>query len=66
MADALPADHPLRAQVMDLDVLSPAATRFRYPSPTRHLGPPPNAVVLARLLDSADALALAARKHTGR
>lgn len=66
MADALPADHPLRAAVTALDVLSPAATRFRYPSPTGRLGAPPDPTELARLLDAVDALAAAVRSHCGR
>lgn len=63
MAEALPASHPLRTRVMDLDVLSPAATRYRYPSPTGRLGLPPDPAELARLLDAVDALLVAVRTH---
>src|SRR5262249_31585415 len=34
MAFALPADHPWREKLNALDKHSPAATRYRYPSPT--------------------------------
>ncbi|UVC11451.1 HEPN domain-containing protein [Rhizobium sp. TH2] len=33
LADLLPKGHPLNARFVELDELSPAATRYRYPSP---------------------------------
>ena len=63
MADALPPDHPLRSQVMALDVLSPAATRYRYPSPTGRLGAPPDPAELTRLLERVDDLIDTVRSH---
>lgn len=41
MAAALPGDHPWRARLMRLDRHSPAATRWRHPSPAGRLPPPP-------------------------
>jgi HEPN domain-containing protein len=66
MAEALPADHTLYERVMALDVLSPAATRFRYPAPTGRLSAPPDADALGRLLDEVDALVAEAQRHCGR
>ena len=33
LADLLPKEHPLFDRFLELDELSPAATRYRYPSP---------------------------------
>ena len=33
LTDLLPKGHPLRERFLELDELSPAATRYRYPSP---------------------------------
>lgn len=41
MAVALPADHPLRQRVAELDRHSGSATLYRYPSPVGRLPAPP-------------------------
>ncbi|MBF0374188.1 MAG: HEPN domain-containing protein [Alphaproteobacteria bacterium] len=46
MAAALPLDHPWRPRLMAFDHLSPAATVYRYPSPTGRLKPPPEEAAL--------------------
>ncbi len=42
MADALPENHPWVDKILPLDKLSPAATRYRYPSTEGRLFEPPN------------------------
>ncbi len=42
MADALPANHPWIDKILPLDELSPAATRYRYPSTEGRLFEPPD------------------------
>jgi HEPN domain-containing protein len=61
MAAALPELHPWREKLAALDKHSPAATRFRYPSPVGRLFDPPPAdrlradlAELATLLDEAE------------
>ncbi len=41
MAAALPADHPWAERIRSLNRLSPAATRYRYPSAEGRLFEPP-------------------------
>jgi HEPN domain-containing protein len=41
MAAALPAEHEWRPLLMQLDRMSPAAARYRYPAPGGRLVPPP-------------------------
>jgi HEPN domain-containing protein len=42
MAATLPAEHPWRAKILALDRHSPAAARFRYPTPGGRLPEPPS------------------------
>jgi HEPN domain-containing protein len=51
MAESLPVAHPLRSRIKALDELSPAATRFRYPSPAGRLAEPPPKEVIRKTLD---------------
>ncbi len=41
MAEALPAEHPWTEKILALNKLSPAATRYRYPSTEGRLFEPP-------------------------
>ncbi len=41
MAKALPAEHPWIEKILPLNKLSPAATRYRYPSTEGRLFEPP-------------------------
>ena len=42
MAAALPAGHPFKQRIAELDRHSGAATMYRYPSPVGKLPPPPD------------------------
>ncbi len=42
MAEALPAEHPWAEKIRPLNRLSPAATRYRYPSAEGRLFEPPD------------------------
>jgi len=42
MAEALPAGHPWTEKILPLNKLSPAATRYRYPSAEGRLFEPPD------------------------
>jgi HEPN domain-containing protein len=56
MAETLPADHPLKARIKALDMLSPAATKFRYPSPVGRIAEAPSADVIRKTLDDLETL----------
>lgn len=73
MAAALDDAHPWRAKLAALDKHSPAATRFRYPSPTGRLFNPPapddlraDTEELSRLLVEAQERVGAARQGRSR
>jgi HEPN domain-containing protein len=51
MASSLPAGHPFKQQLLDLDDLSPAATKYRYPTPGGRLADPPPAEDIQFALD---------------
>ncbi len=46
MAEALPAEHPWAEKILPLNRLSPAATRYRYPSTEGRLFEPPDTICL--------------------
>ncbi len=46
MAGALPAEHPWIEKILPLNKLSPAATRYRYPSTEGRLFKPPGTIRL--------------------
>jgi HEPN domain-containing protein len=46
MAQKLPADHPWRQRINDLDRLSSASTRYRYPTATGRLAQAPETKAL--------------------
>ncbi len=48
MAGALPDDHPWKKKIRRLNKHSPAATRYRYPTPEGRLLEPPGTRRLAR------------------
>jgi HEPN domain-containing protein len=51
MAEALPADHPLRPRIKEFDNLSPAATKYRYPTPSGRLVDPPQVSEIRKALN---------------
>ena len=63
MAAALPKEHPWREKLNAFDKHSPAATRYRYPSPTGRLFEPPDAEALRRDIDEIEALLGEAKRH---
>jgi HEPN domain-containing protein len=63
MAEALPEDHSFKSRIRDLDELSPAATRFRYPSPTGRLADPPPIGFIRKTLDDLDVLLRDAKSY---
>ncbi|MBM3557649.1 MAG: HEPN domain-containing protein [Alphaproteobacteria bacterium] len=56
IAELLPAGHPFRADLMGFDILSSAATAWRYPTPGGHMPEPPPPDLVARHLDDIAAL----------
>lgn len=66
MAAALPSDHPWREKLLPLDKHSPAATRFRYPSPTGRLFDPPSAERLNEDLLQLRALLVEVKRYLDR
>lgn len=62
MAAALPPDHAWRSKLQGLDKHSPAATRFRYPSPSGRLPDPPDPGQIERDLAELAELLAAARE----
>lgn len=63
LAVELPADHPLRVDLMALDRLSIYATATRYPSPTGKLPSAPDPALVASEIDAACALLARARTY---
>ena len=63
IAGALPDGHPWKSKINALDKHSPAATRFRYPSPTGRLFDPPAAEQLASDLSELESLLVEAKRH---
>lgn len=63
MADALPVDHPFKVRIKAFDQLSPAATKFRYPSPTGRLADPPPIGAIRKTLDDLATLLRDARSY---
>ncbi|MCG8460082.1 MAG: HEPN domain-containing protein [Holophagales bacterium] len=51
MAEALPAGHPWVEKILPLNKLSPAATRYRYPSAEGRLFEPPDITSLQQDLE---------------
>jgi HEPN domain-containing protein len=51
MAASLPQGHSFKNALLDLDDLSPAATKYRYPSPSGRLADPPPAEDIQFALD---------------
>jgi HEPN domain-containing protein len=66
MASALPDSHPWRERLAALDKHSPAATRFRYPSPTGRIFDPPAAERLSADIAELAALLADSRADLGR
>jgi hypothetical protein len=48
MAAALPTEHPLKPRINAFDMLSSAATRFRYPTPAGRLPDPPDVMTIRK------------------
>ncbi len=51
MAASLPEAHPFKQVLLNFDDLSPAATKYRYPSPSGRLADPPPAEDIQFALD---------------
>jgi hypothetical protein len=56
MATGLPGQHPFRDVILRFDELSPAATKYRYPSPGGRIADPPPAEDIQRALEALSAL----------
>lgn len=63
MAASLPQGHSFKNALLDLDELSPAATKYRYPTPSGRLADPPPAEDLRFALDRLAALLNEARAY---
>ena len=63
MAASLPPGHPFKNALLDLDELSPAATRYRYPTASGRLADPPPAEDIQFALDKLAALLNSARAY---
>jgi HEPN domain-containing protein len=63
MAEVLPVDHPFKIRIKAFDQLSPAATKFRYPSPTGRLADPPSIDAIRKILDDLATLLRDARTY---
>ena len=66
VASALPVDHPWVEKIRRLDKHSPAATRYRYPSPTGRLFDPPGGRTLVARCRRAEGLLEEARESLTR
>src|ERR1043166_9589779 len=56
MASALPEGHPFKSRINGFDVLSSAATKYRYPTPSGWLPESPDSKSLRKILDELAAL----------
>ena len=63
MADVLPVDHPFKVRIKAFDQLSPAATKFRYPSPAGRIADPPPIGDIRRDLEELAALIRDAKSY---
>src|ERR1043166_1964961 len=63
MASALPVGHPFKSRINEFDVLSSAATKYRYPTASGWLPETPDVESLRKTLDELDALAKEARAY---
>jgi HEPN domain-containing protein len=63
MASSLPHGHPFKNALFDMDELSPAATKYRYPSPSGRLADPPPAQDIQYALDRLAALLMEAKAY---
>jgi HEPN domain-containing protein len=63
MASALPAGHPFKSRINELDVLSSAATKYRYPTASGWMPEAPDAAGLRKTLDELTALVKEARAY---
>ncbi len=66
MAGALPEDHPWTKKIRSLNKHSPAATRYRYPTPEGRLLEPPSTRRLAQDVRELTDLLEEARRFVGR
>jgi HEPN domain-containing protein len=66
MAASLPAGHPFKNALLDLDDLSPAATKYRYPTPGGRLADPPPAEAIQFALDRLAVLLTDAKAYISR
>ena len=66
MAAALPADHPIKQRVAELDRHSGAATLYRYPSPVGRLPAPPAPNVVHADITDTEAFIAEVRAYLGK